>query len=292
MCIRDRAERVGDEEAFNLMFTWTEENLAVRPDALLAWRWTPNEPIPVSDMNNASDGDLFYAWSLMRAATSFGRPELGQRAAAIVADLEARCIVDFPGHAGAFLFLPGAQGFAKQDGYVINPSYYMPRAMEELGQAYGSGRLTTAAANGDVLLAEVARHGPVPDWIEVAPGGLRRSQGFSVNSGYEAMRVPLWMIWSRKPEHPAVTALYGPGGPRRSEDGATPTVIDYDTGEVLERSPEAGYRAVSALSTCLASGEAGSAMPPFDANQNYYPATLHMFSFVAQIEVTPECFPL
>ncbi|QFU09778.1 putative endoglucanase precursor [Rhodobacteraceae bacterium THAF1] len=286
------AERMGDQPAFEAMFRWTEENLAVRPDALLAWRWAPDAPNPVADSNNASDGDLFYAWALMRAAVRFDRPEWHSRAEAITRDLEAKCVVDFPGHTGAFLFLPGAFGFELETGYVINPSYYMLRAMEDLGKAYGAPRLVTAAANGDVLLAELARMGPVPDWVEVTESGLSRSEQFSANSGYEALRVPLWMIWSRKPEHPALTTAFRPETARELSGELAATVVDYKTGAVLETSTEPGYRAVSSLAACMVQNQPGSAMPPFDPEQTYYPGTLHLFAFLAQIEVTPECFPL
>ena len=61
-----------DPEAFARMFQWTERHLAVRADALLAWRWLPDALNSVPDRNNASDGDLFYAWALVRAANRFG----------------------------------------------------------------------------------------------------------------------------------------------------------------------------------------------------------------------------
>ncbi|WP_375261002.1 glycosyl hydrolase family 8 [Palleronia sp.] len=287
------AERMNDPEAFEAMFRWAEQNLAVRPDALLAWRWLPDAPIPVPDTNNASDGDLFYAWALMGAAARFDRPEYMVRATAIARDLDALCVVDFPGHAGAYLFLPGASGFETENGFVINPSYYMLRAREELAQAAGTPRLAGAAANGDVLLAEIARHGPVPDWLTVSSDGLHRPAEFSANSGYEALRVPLWMAWSGKFGHPVVTNAAGSGfSTRTAGDGAVATVIDYDSGEVLETSSDAGYRAIIALAACAGGAEPGSAMPPFDPGQSYYPATLHLFSYLAQLEMAPQCFPV
>ena len=168
----------------------------------------------------------------------------------------------------------------------------MLRAMEDLGKAYSAPRLVTAAENGDVLLAELARMGPVPDWVEVTTAGLARSEKFSANSGYEALRVPLWMIWSKKPEHPALTSAIGSESARELSGELAATVVDYETGAVLETSTEPGYRAVSALAACMARKQPGSAMPPFDPEQTYYPGTLHLFAFLAQIEVTPECFPL
>lgn len=43
-----------DRSTFEAMRRWTEQHLAVRQDALLAWRWTPDEPLGVRDYNNAS----------------------------------------------------------------------------------------------------------------------------------------------------------------------------------------------------------------------------------------------
>ena len=67
------AAEIGDEDAFRRMMDWSEANLAIRPDNLLAWRWQPDVPGRVADPNNASDGDLFYAWALIRGADRFGQ---------------------------------------------------------------------------------------------------------------------------------------------------------------------------------------------------------------------------
>ncbi len=286
------AALMGDEDAFRLMYRWTEDNLAIRDDALLAWRWLPDAADPVPDPNNATDGDLFYAWALNHAASAFAAPDLRERAAATVADIERLCIVDFPGQDGAFLMLPASFGFATETGFVINPSYYMLKAMTELGAAFGAGRLSTSATNGDVLLAEIARHGPMPDWIEVTEAGLLKSDAFSLNSGYEALRVPLWMVWSGHAAHPAVLSAARARAAVDLPDGHAATVLDYDTGAVLETSPSSGYRAIEALTLCAAMREEGSTMPAFDAAQPYYPATLQLFASLAQIETLPECFPI
>ena len=75
------AVEFADQEALTRILDWTEANLALRGDSLLAWRYLPDASNPVPDLNNASDGDLFYAWALVRAAARHsGRSELrGQR---------------------------------------------------------------------------------------------------------------------------------------------------------------------------------------------------------------------
>jgi len=286
------ASALGDETAFDAMLDWTLAHLALRDDALLCWRWLPDAATPVPDRNNASDADLFFAWALMRGADRFDRPTLASRAGATVAALSARCITPWPGQEGRLLLVPGAEGFAIDGGHVINPSYYMLRAMQELGARFRDARLVAAARDGNELLADLARLGPVPDWVEVTAGGLGNALQFSSNAGYESLRVPLWMIWSARPDHPAVARAYAPGSARAVPDGLTATIVDGTTGAVLETSADPGYGAIAALTACAVDRNMGSAMPPFDAAQPYYPATLHLFAYLAQMDVLPECFPI
>ena len=125
------AATFGDGEAFERIRAWTEANLAVRRDALLAWRWRHDQQPPVPDRNNASDGDLFYAWGLCLAASGGGRPELISRATEMMTDLLRLCTAPHPDGSGLPLFLPGAVGFRTETGVIVNPSYYMARAMRE-----------------------------------------------------------------------------------------------------------------------------------------------------------------
>ena len=53
------AVRFNDMDTFRLIYAWTENNLALRPDGLLAWRWKEDSAPHVEDTNNASDGDFF-----------------------------------------------------------------------------------------------------------------------------------------------------------------------------------------------------------------------------------------
>jgi endo-1,4-beta-D-glucanase Y len=100
-----------DEAAFRLMLNWTERHLAIRPDPLLAWRWLPGEATPVPDRNNASDGDLFYAWALVRAAQRFDNRSYLTRATEIAQQLAANCVVAMPGASDRTVWLPASVGF-------------------------------------------------------------------------------------------------------------------------------------------------------------------------------------
>jgi endo-1,4-beta-D-glucanase Y len=281
-----------DESAFERMFEWTERNLAIRSDALLAWRWLPAEANPVPDRNNASDGDLFYAWALARAGAKFGQRSYLRRAQDIVDALAETCIMPMPGAEGRLLFLPAEHGFTHDDRITINPSYYMPLAMRELAAATGVSKLAACAQAGEALLDELAADGLVPDWVDISEDGMRPAADLPSNAGYEAMRVPLFLIWSRLHTHRAVRQI-ARVYERQVEPGrSAPTVIEPLSGLVLETSADPGYQALAGLSVCANRNDHGAALPPFTASQPYYPATLQLFAMIAVLEASPECVPL
>jgi endo-1,4-beta-D-glucanase Y len=285
-----------DMPAFERIWAWTEANLAVRDDALLAWRWQVGVADPVPDTNNASDGDLFYIWALSAVAVRHNRKDLAKRARAMAKDLAAACIVPHPGRAGAKLFLPGAFGFTTDAGVLINPSYYMTRAMVDIAAATGVRAFDRLARDGVALMADLAATGLVPDWIEVtAQGFAPPPQRFSANAGYESIRVPLFALWSGDGAGHAV-ARYA--NAVASNDPAQPaTLFQRQSGAVLERSAHPGYQAVAALVSCAASLTTVQAtptpvMPQFTTDQPYYPATLHIMALIAQTEGYPQCVPV
>lgn len=294
----------GDEDAFRRIHAWTEANLAVREDRLLAWRWQPMSAPHVPDINNASDGDLFYAWGLVRGARAFGDGAHFVRAGGIVEDLAAHCVVPSPEDPQARLLLPAVEGFrhplepagdedvADGESIIVNPSYYMPLAMRELSAATGHSELAAVAADGERLLTRIALDGLVPDWVRVIPSGWQIAADMSENAGYEAMRVPLFLAWSGLVDHPAV-ARAARAYSRGVEPGdRAPTVMEVATGEALEYSPDPGYRALAALVACTDSARLGAPIPPFTTRQPYYPATLHLFAMIAATETLQGCAPL
>ncbi|MFN4102401.1 MAG: glycosyl hydrolase family 8, partial [Pararhodobacter sp.] len=201
------ATEFGDQEAFARIIDWSEQHLSIRGDGLLAWRYLPDEANPVPDMNNASDGDLFYAWALVRAATKFNERGFLVRAQQIAAALAERCIVPSRANAGETIFLPAAQGFVHDDRVIFNPSYIMPLAMREVAAGTGVVELAQTAQHAEGILMRLAENGPVGDWMQVTADGIAPAEGFSNDAGYEAMRVPLYLVWSGLNRHPAVTQM-------------------------------------------------------------------------------------
>ncbi len=284
------AAEFGDRDAFQRMSAWTDANLAIRRDNLLAWRWLPDVPERVPDLNNASDGDLFHAWALLRASEVFGQSRWRTRALDVTADLIRLCVASRPDRPGTPILLPAEAGFIKQGGIIFNPSYVMPRALRALADASGNALLAQLAQSGLDLMAEIAAPGLIPDWLELTPAGPRPAEGFSPFAGYEAIRIPLFLIWSGEAGHRAT--LNAATAMSRAPAGTAAVILHPTSGEIIEYSRDAGYRAIAALAQCSAFDETGSAMPPFSRNQPYYPATLHLFALLAQIEMSPKCRPI
>jgi endoglucanase len=187
--------------------------------------------------------------------------------------------------------LPGADGFATQKGFLVNPSYYMTRAMTDLAAASGVDALADLATDGTALINQMAQSGLVPDWAEItAKGPVAPPKRFSFNAGYEAIRVPLFAVWSGTPSSPGVARFVAASA---HNDPAKPAIVfDRRTGKPIEQSSDPGYQAVAALVSCAANGVLGAPIPTFTTNQPYYPATLHLMSLIAQAEGYPQCVPV
>ena len=287
------AAEFGDRDAFAAMFDWTERNLMLRADALLSWRYLPDADEAVPDRNNASDGDLFYAWALLRAARRFDERRYLDRVTDIAQALADTCIRPSPEDPARLLFLPAAQGFEHDGAVTINPSYLMSLAMNELAAATGVQALAECARDGELLLERLAQDGLVPDWVRISSDGVEPAEGFSQNAGYEAIRVPLFLLWSGLPAHPAVARMRALYEQTVRPDAPVPTVVEPVSGVVVEASDDPGYRALAAAISCADTRHGpGADIPAFDPSQPYYPATLQMFAMIAVNEVVPQCIPI
>lgn len=276
----------GDADAFTTMHDWAARFLAVRQDPLLAWRWLPDRTPHISDYSNATDGDIFYAWALLGAGRKFGKRVYVAQAARITRFLAASCVRPDPRGGGRLLLLPGAERFADGDRVTVNPSYYMPLAMRDLGAAAEVPEFLRCADHGEALLAEVAAAGLVPDWIEVGPNGWRPAPDHSAHSGYDALRTALFLISSGQHQHPAVqraATLYA------ASDTLIPTVADIAGRTILESSDLPGYAALASLVLCANGIQSRTVTTRFVPPQPYYPATLQQFCKIAARSAGLDC---
>lgn len=185
-----------DRDTFDRMLRWAEDNLQVRDDNLFAWKWVPT-PLggEVTDLNNASDGDILIAWALLRATRLWDEPSYATKAVSILNDLEERCLLMTP---YGLVLLPGEHGFVHDYGVVINLSYYVFPALAEfarLDQRVNSPWERLLRDSGRLFEeARFTQAGLPADWILLGDS-IRIAPDFPPYFGFDAIRVPLNIAW-------------------------------------------------------------------------------------------------
>lgn len=183
-----------DRQSFERIWEWTRNNLQIRKDdALLAWSWLPEGPAGrVIDPNNASDGDILVAWALAQAGERWNVSAYREDALRIAQDIERILLRNWDGET---YLLPGAEGFEKDAGIVVNPSYWIWPAFETFYRLTNAPAWKALERSGRELLLK-ARFGSLQlptDWILVGPDG--RVSAYSPTFGFDAIRVPLYLAW-------------------------------------------------------------------------------------------------
>ncbi|MFC6760784.1 glycosyl hydrolase family 8 [Sulfitobacter porphyrae] len=272
------AQANGDKPAFEQIEAWTRANLLVRHDHLMAWRWREGAGVAPEDQVTATDGDLFRAWALLRAARDSGWPEWAYHAEEIARDLALCCLRPDPRVRRSPLLIPGSASRADAKRVLINPSYIMPRALRELGSAAARADLIAAADHGETVLSELAELGAVPDWVDVTPEGFAAPFEHDYLSGYDALRVALYLVWSGNAGHGAVKRGLEMMSRAGLEDHVA--VVTTPGGEVREQSNFAGYAAIAELASCVQTAKTAGDLP----DQPYFPATLELLAILAARE--------
>lgn len=282
------AEAADDRDSFDRIWSWTRANLFVRDDGLAVWRWDPSHAPPVTDRNNATDGDLLIAWALMRAGQRWNEPDLQREARRIAEAIVTRTTIDTD---YGLVLLPGVQGFGRNeqsDGPVINMSYWIFPALVDLG------RLTDRFPAGELMdsgvsLLRDARFGPArlpADWLSISGDMPRPANGYPSQFGYDAIRVPLYLAWYSR-DYPDILEVFAAHW--KQFDKASMSVVELATATRLSPMPDPGYQAVAALVECSLGRRPDITQLSDFSSQDYYPATLHVLSLMAIAERYPTC---
>ncbi|ABC81801.1 glycosyl hydrolase family 8 [Anaeromyxobacter dehalogenans] len=118
-----RAVWMDDRATLDAVWRWTRENLAVREDRLLAWRWLDGK---VKDRNAATDADQDVALALVLASRRFGDPRYLEAARPLLADIWAREVIRAGGR-----WLPTGGNWAPAERYpTLHVAYLAPYAYQ------------------------------------------------------------------------------------------------------------------------------------------------------------------
>jgi endoglucanase len=267
-----------DPESFERILAWTGSNLRRPSDALHAWRYVPGQVRPVNDLNNATDGDLFIAWALWRAAYRWGRADYAITARAIAHDV-LRLLVRQAGE--RTVLLPAAFGFEHGGTVDLNLSYYCFPALRELAEAVPSPLWEKLHNDGLEMISQgrFGRWQLPPDWLTVArrDGTLSPAAGWPARFSYDAIRVPLYLSWSRllQPQvHESFRRFW-------RETNPLPAWVDLRNGSFASYPAPSGIAAVAKIATSPARTALPFDFPSIRASTDYYSAALILLSRLA-----------
>jgi endo-1,4-beta-D-glucanase Y len=272
----------GDRGSFASILSFTRTELLIRDDGLAAWRWDPKATPRVTDINNASDGDLLIAEALACAGTRWSMPAYTTAARQIARSLAKVALVK---RGNETWLMPAAKGFSEQerpDGPVVNPSYWVFEAFPTLARLTGDQSWMRVQATGLKLLDDLAtRKVLAPDWLSLK-GEPKPADGFPPQFAYNALRIPLYLLRAGLADKQRLE-------PFRQAWANGTAVIDVPSGKVAEPLPDAGYRILAAAMACALDRTPIPAELKTFQPTAYYPSTLHLLALSMLSERYPQC---
>lgn len=271
-----------DRETFDRIWGWTRDHLYVRGDWLAAWRWRPDAAVPIDDHNNASDGDIFIAWSLSLAAERWNEPRYRESARAIAAEIRRRLLRE---SSLGPLILPGAVGFEREDGLILNPSYWVFPALRDLARLEPDQPVWARLIESGQRLLDQARFGYwnlPPDWIALKDDTLSFPPDFDSRFSYDAIRLPLYLVWGGVTDAERL-APFVQYRQRINQEPTPPDWVDLSTDRFSPNAAPQGIRSLLALSEFVTEDAAARVMrlPDLSGERDYYGAVLALLLEVA-----------
>ena len=270
-----------DRRSFDLIWNFTRTALRRPGDRLHAWKWDPAVRPHVADPNNATDGDLYIAWGLARAAAMWGDPALAAEARAIARDILR---VTLRSVAGWQVLLPGAAGFETPDSVVLNPSYAVIPAWRAL-HAVAPDPAWARLESDQLAFLRRARfgvHDLPPDWVQVAraDGAVSLPAGWPPRFSFDAVRVPLLLAWGGHASHEAARAAAAFWA--QPHPPYVPAWVDLRDGSLASFGASPGVIAVHRLLLGVQLGQRRMAPIPLAApGEDYYSSALRLLVMLA-----------
>ena len=234
-----------EPELFDSVWTWTRNNLATpHSEGLCSWSWGRRDDGSwgILDQNNATDGDIFLAWTLLRAGERWKRQDYIDASRGFAQAIRTKLVITSNGFT---ILLPGRLGFVDEGAVALNPSYFVFPAFYDLARVDDSGFWRSVHASSRELLRK-SLAGPLslpPDWVLLSNGAFtpwgERGRTFS----YDAIRVPLYLAWDLDR---GSLASFTPLLDMFKENGSLPAMIGVAPGVGNGGEASAGFYAVLA----------------------------------------------
>jgi len=190
-----------DRETFEKVYTWKCNNLKKNKYGLFGWKWGKAEDggWHMLDMNNATDGDMWIAWSLLSAYKKYGEKKYMDEALGILEAIRENLIYVSPDDIS--YLLPAREGFICGDVLTFNPSYLLLHLFKEFAR-YDNKETWEKLYRDSIDLLNKSRFGRFsihPDWadVNILTGVVNLNKEKNL-FGFDAIRVPLFLSYARK----------------------------------------------------------------------------------------------
>jgi len=263
-----------DRSSFDSLWGWTQKNLSNPNNGLFYWKYTPGASDPVSDRNNASDGDVLIAWALLKAGNKWNVPAYLQASDRLQKAIIDRNVITF---AGRTIMLPGAQGFNKTSYVILNPSYFIFPAWRDFAARSHLKVWNALIDDGTQLLSEMrfGDSGLPMDWVAMnADGSMAPATAWPPRFSYDAIRVPLYLHWYDPASLQLVPFQRFWMNFQRLQ---TPAWIDVLSNDKAPYNMAGGLLAVRDLTL----DDTGYINDALNSSEDYYSASLRLLTFLA-----------
>ncbi|MCR5085234.1 MAG: hypothetical protein K6A65_07005 [Succinivibrionaceae bacterium] len=266
-----------DRATFDLIHRWTVQNLRNPKNGLFYWVYHHNDANHLPDKNNASDGDLFIAWALLKAGKAWNIPEMVVEAEHIANNLVDTVVTKY---AGLEVMLPGETGFYYNSSVILNPSYLIFPAFSALAKHTHARVWQQLLKDSGELMGRIEKSQSkikiAPDWLSLnAAGKVEPAREWPARSSFDAIRVPLYLFWNN-PADPHLNAW------RSWFQGHAPALppawVNVTSGETAPYRMPAGMQAVRDL---ISSASHQVQEPTIAGSDDYYMASLKMLCYLA-----------
>ena len=301
------AVAANDKATFERIWSFTQTNMYIREDGLAAWKFEPmadktasvgdkaekpDTPAPVgqiTDMNNATDGDILIAWALAEA----GAAGFGDQYTAHAKDisLALRATV-YNGGSMGLQMMPGKVGFSavERDGKpVVNLSYWVFPAFDRLSVLMPLPMWPELNQSGmaHIEASQNFAAGLPSDWfsLDIENGERAAAPGFDDAFSYNAIRIPLYLAMTGPQSRRMLRATFADWF---ALEGPLKTVGVNDRA-LRDTLLDPGYEAIRSLYKCAT---ASTPFPPetlTSLDVNYYPATIQLLAVIAARQSYPKC---
>ncbi|MHC6223310.1 cellulose synthase complex periplasmic endoglucanase BcsZ [Pseudomonas sp. X10] len=273
---------VGNDRAtFAQLLRWTANNLAQGDLArhLPAWQWGRDGQgnWRVLDDNNASDADVWIAYSLLEAGRLWREPGYTQLGQQLLWRIAAQTLRKLPGL--GVMLLPADYGFEDARGWRLNPSYLPLQVLDRF--ALVDPLWGELAGNARRLLRESSPKGFAPDWLLWSPAGSVEPDPLHGSAGdYDAIRVYLWlgMLADDSPQRAELLRHFSPITTLTVRTGQPPESVDARSGKVSGGGPGGFSAALLPLLAASPDGAQGQRLRAQEIEpQAYYSQVLALF---------------